>query len=292
MNGFAIINKPSGISSGDAVFKCRYAMSKSLGRKIKCGHMGTLDPMASGILIVAFGNTTRLFDFLLNKEKIYKAKFVFGEETDTLDATGQVIGRARIPEYRHIVDFLPNLVGEIDQVPPKYSAVNINGRRAYDLARKGQDFEIKSKKVTIKSIDIVDKELDGYLCKSVTLTVVCGGGTYIRSICRDLAEGAGSVGYMSELIRTHSAGFSLEDAASIEEFTASPDKFLQNTENLLSKIMQVIELSDNQYKRIRNGLMTEIDNKDGIFGAKYDGKLSFVIKIEDKSAKSICFLED
>lgn len=292
MNGFAVINKPSGMSSSDVVIKCRNALSKVIGRKVKCGHMGTLDPMASGMLIVAFGNTTRLFDYLLEKEKTYIATFVFGEERDTLDATGEVTGQADLPNYRRILDILPSFIGIVDQIPPKFSAVNINGRRAYDLARKGADFEIKSKKVNIKNIEVCDKILDGGNCREIKLKIVCGGGTYIRSICRDLAYKADSLGYMSELVRTECGGFSKENSCELQEFTASPLEHIADTEKLLSKIMSFLELSDTEYKKIRNGLSLKKDIKDGLYGAISNGKLCFIVKAENNSIRSVCYLED
>lgn len=292
MNGFAVINKPSGMSSSDIVIKCRNALSKAINSKIKCGHMGTLDPMASGILIVAFGNTTRLFDYLLEKEKTYIATFVFGEERDTLDATGTVTGQAELPNYQRILDILPSFVGIVDQIPPKYSAVNINGRRAYDLARKGAEFEIRSKKVNIKAIEICDKILDGEKCKEIKLRIVCGGGTYIRSICRDLAYKANTLGHMSALVRTECGGFGMESSIGLQEFVASPVDHIIDTEKLLSKVMSFLEITDTEYRKIRNGQTVKKDIKDGYYGAKSNGKLCFIVKAEDNTVKSVCYLED
>lgn len=292
MNGFAVINKPLDISSSDVVIKCRNALSKAIGSKIKCGHMGTLDPMASGVLLVAFGNTTRLFDYLLDKEKTYIAKFVFGEERDTLDATGKVVGQADLPEYQHIVDILPDFIGKIDQVPPKFSAVNINGRRAYDMARQGKDFDIKAKKVIIKSIEILDKTLEDSKCKDITMKIVCGGGTYIRSICRDIAYKTNTLGYMQSLIRTECGGFGIEIACSLQDFIDEPQKNVQNTENLLSKIMPIVNISDYEYKKIRNGQSINKKLNDGLYGVKSDNKLCYIIKVQDNTAKSVCYLED
>lgn len=293
-NCIAIINKPSGISSSDVVIKCRNAFSHSIGKKIKCGHMGTLDPMASGILIVAFGNATRLFDFALKKEKSYIATFTFGEERDTIDATGKIIKTCELPKFQHIADILPNFIGKIIQVPPKYSAVNINGRRAYDLARKGREFEIQAKEVFVKDIKILDKTLDGELCKEITLSINCGSGTYIRSLCRDIANGVESVAYMSKLVRNECAGFELGDqyVADFANFLANPLSYIQDTTLLVDRIMPSINLDEKEYFKIRNGQSICINEKNGLYSAIYMDNLVFIINVEEGKAKSVCYLGD
>lgn len=292
MNGFAVINKPSGISSSDVVIRCRNALSKATGEKIKCGHMGTLDPLASGVLIVAFGNTTRLFDYLLKKTKTYEAVFEFGQERDTLDSEGAVTAEANLPYYEKVLSSISEFIGESDQIPPKYSAVNIDGRKAYDLARAGKDFEIKSKKVYIKDIKVLDSDVERGMCKSIKLSIECGGGTYIRSLCRDLAHKAESLGYMSSLVRTECGGYTLKDAVSIDEFKENPLSFVRESTELLSKLTEIVDIDDIQYRRIRNGQCADIDLKDGFYGAKSNGKLCFILKVSNKSAKSVCYLED
>lgn len=292
MNGFAVINKPSGISSSDAVIKCRNALSKAIGCKIKCGHMGTLDPLASGVLLVAFGNTNRLFDFLLKKEKSYVATFEFGEERDTLDAEGTVTEKSELPQLDKILACTNEFIGEIDQIPPKYSAVNINGKRAYDLARAGKEFEIQSKKVYIKDIKILGYDCEKDKCKRIKLNIVCGGGTYIRSLCRDIAYKAETLGYMSSLVRTECGGFSLDDAIVIDEFIANPLSNIRRGEELLSKIMPLKDIDKEEYKKVRNGQSIAVNVQDGSYGAKFDGKLCFILKVENNTAKSVCYLED
>ena len=290
----AIINKPYGLSSSDVVIKCRNAYSRAVNSKIKCGHMGTLDPMATGVLIIAFGNATRLFDFTLKKEKTYIAKFVFGEERYTIDATGKLINVSDLPKFQHIVNILPEFIGNIMQIPPKYSAVNINGRRAYDLARKGCDFEIKAKEVFIKDIKIIDKVLEGDLCKEITLSIVCGGGTYIRSICRDIAQKVNSVAYMSELTRTDCGGFSIDSefTVSLEDFLANPLNCVISASALTKTLMPNLELNENEYFKIRNGQSIKVNTKDGFYCANYMDDLSFILNINNGTAKSVCYLGD
>lgn len=292
MNGFAIINKPVDMSSSDVVIKCRNALSKAVNQKIKCGHMGTLDPMASGVLIVAFGNTTRLFDYLLDKKKSYIATFVFGEERDTLDATGKTTGFSGLPEYKDIENAIDSFVGVIEQVPPKFSAVNINGKRAYDLVRSGKEFDIKAKKVRIDKINILGKELIDDKCKEIKLEIVCGGGTYIRSICRDIAYKTNTLAFMSALERTSCGGYSTKESCELKDFLGAPLSNIKDTKELLAKIMPTISLNDIEYKKIRNGQIVKKDISDGLYGAEYNKKLCFIIKACDGQIKSDCFLEE
>lgn len=292
MNGFAIINKKSGISSSDVVIKCRNALSKTLSQKIKCGHMGTLDPMADGVLIVAFCNATRLFDFFLTKKKKYIATFVFGEDRDTADATGAVIGYSDLPKYSSIIEVLPKFVGETLQVPPKYSAVNVNGRRAYDMARAGKEFDLKPKTVLIDNIYIKSCKLDGEFCKEITLEIACGSGTYIRSICTDIAKALGVCSYMSALTRSVCGDFTLADSVLLEDFLANPSEYVKDIRLLIEKIMPIISADKNTYFPIRNGLEAEFLLKDGEYALEYDGKICFIAQVKEQKAKSICFLQE
>ncbi len=292
MNGFAVINKPSDISSSDVVIKCRNALSKTIGEKIKCGHMGTLDPMASGVLIVAFGNATRLFDYLLEKTKTYRAVFVFGEERDTLDAEGVVTSASTLPEYGMLAKVIPQFIGTTSQIPPKYSAVKINGRKAYDLARAGKDFDIKAKEIYIKDIKVLDKTLIDNKCERIELLVECGGGTYIRSLCRDIAYKADTLGYMASLVRTECGGYNIDEAINMQEFIDSPSQFVRPCEQLLAKIMPLVDIDGNQYKKIRNGQTVEVKLSDGLYGAKLQDILCFILKVQENTAKSVCYLED
>lgn len=292
MNGFAVINKQGGMSSSDVVIKCRNAVSKALGQKVKSGHMGTLDPMAEGILIVAFGNATRLFDFLLAKQKSYIATFVFGEDRDTADATGSVVASSPLPRYQDLADILVNFVGDIMQIPPKYSAVNVNGVRAYDMARAGKDFQLQPKKVSIGEISIIDRVLDGEYCKSVTLLIKCGGGTYIRSICTDVAKSLGVCAYMSALTRSECGGFGLKDSVTLDEFISAPLNNVKDIKLLIEKIMPIISADSDTYFDIRNGKSINCDLQDGKYAFEYDGKVCFIVEVNGRSAKSVCFLQE
>ena len=164
MNCVAVIYKPAGLSSSDVVIKCRNALSKSLGKKIKCGHTGTLDPAAEGVLVLGFGKLTKLFDYVQKERKRYSAFFTFGKETDTFDREGAVVAENDFyPDIRDVRKAVKTFIGETEQIPPAYSAVNVNGVRAYKLARKGEEVRIAAKKVTIYSINIFSEYCEGDL---------------------------------------------------------------------------------------------------------------------------------
>lgn len=251
-SGFINLNKPSGISSAAAVGKIKRLTG------IPCGHMGTLDPMASGVLPVAVGNSSRLFNYLLNKEKIYRAVFRFGVETDTLDALGSVLREGeKVPEQREINDKIRLLVGEIEQFPPAYSAKNVNGVRAYQLARQGKPVVLQAKKVLVQSIALTRKvSQDSY-----EFLIACGGGTYIRSLCRDIAKACRTVATMTSLVREKSGIFTLETACTAEQLTPENwQKFLIAPDRVFD--FPALDFDDEQARKLRNGLGVEY-SRDG-----------------------------
>ena len=202
MNGIVILNKPSGISSNYACKK----VGKILKEK-KVGHLGTLDPMAEGVLPVTLGKCTKLFDYYLNKNKTYLANFTFGRETDTLDLEGNIIvENGRVPSLEELQEVVKEFEGEQYQVPPKFSAKKINGKRAYDLARDKKDFELKPKLINIYSIECL-KQINN---DTFQFKIDCSSGTYIRSIARDLAYKLKTYAFMSKLVRTKCGEFCLE----------------------------------------------------------------------------------
>ncbi len=292
MNGFAVINKGLGISSSDVVIKCRNALSHAINEKTKCGHMGTLDPMAEGVLIIAFGNATRLFDYLLSKEKSYEAVFTFGEARDTVDRAGKIIATSDLPKYQKVLELLPDFVGEIFQVPPKYSAVNINGQRAYDMARAGKDFQLEAKKVVVNDITVLDKTLIGDACQDIKVSVTCGSGTYIRSLCSDIAREAGVCGYMSKLTRVTCGGYTLQDSVTLNDFIKNPLDNVRNVKGLLQQVMPIIQLDDKSYVKLRNGRCIDSNLEEGTYGVEYNSNVCFIINVKRGKAKSVCYLQD
>jgi len=207
--GLLNINKPSGITSRDVVNHVQRIV-----RPAKAGHAGTLDPLASGVLVVCVGPATRLIDYVQQGAKRYRATFLLGRQSDTEDIEGEVtvLASAPAPTRDEIVRAAASFVGEIRQRPPAYSALKVGGRRAYDLARAGKEVELAERPVKVYSIDVLD-----YDYPSLSLDIRCGAGTYVRSLGRDLAASLGTAAVMSALVRTEVGSFRLEDACELED---------------------------------------------------------------------------
>ena len=205
MNGFLIVNKPTGRTSSDAVVFVR----KRLPRGTPVGHGGTLDPGASGVLPVCVGAATRLFDYIVDKQKVYVARLRLGVETDTQDATGQVVAERPVTageaEVRAVI---PAFVGDILQVPPMYSALKRDGQRLYKLARRGESVELEPRPCRVDAIDYLGYEGDD----THLLRIQCGKGVYIRTLCHDIGRALGCGGHMLTLERTRAGIFTSEDA--------------------------------------------------------------------------------
>lgn len=211
--GFLNINKPLGITSHDAVDRARRAARADGFRSLKVGHAGTLDPLATGVLILCIGAATRLSEFVMGADKRYRAVVRLGVITDTYDGEGVVL---RDVDASHITSddierALPAFTGEILQIPPMYSAVKQQGKKLYDLARRGEVVERQARPVRITRIDILD-----YSAPLLTIDVQCSSGTYIRSLAHDLGEALGVGGSLAALTRTASGSFHLEDAIDLE----------------------------------------------------------------------------
>lgn len=275
MNFAAVISKPRGMSSSDVVIKCRNAVSRALGHKVKCGHTGTLDPAAEGVLVLGFEKLTRLFDYVQQGKKTYVATFVFGRSTDTYDAEGQVTGENDDRPYMcDVKKALGSFIGETEQVPPAYSAVNVNGVRAYKLARKGEEVTIAPKKVTIYSIKPVYECKDGSdRVEELKLEIVCGSGTYIRSICRDLAEKLGVLAYMSALVRTGCAGFTQDEAVPLGDFLADPCAHTVSDEEVLKRFFPFFAADGECARKLKNGMTVSAALDDGKYAVTCDGAI-------------------
>lgn len=247
MNGFVNLIKPCGATASDMVVCLKHIYSVK-----KVGHMGTLDPGAVGVLPVAVGKATCLFDYLTDKRKVYRAWFTFGKTTDTLDSYGKVTETSDVPDFNDVKLAVKNFVGQIQQIPPLYSAVNINGRRAYDLARRGQPVQLKSRTVNVYSIDIVRTEGND----TFVFDIECGGGTYIRSLCRDIASSLGCVAYMSALIRMSSSPFDISSAVTIDEVRVDPLKYLLPLDVALTGVDDYV-FDSTLYKKLCDGFRPE-----------------------------------
>lgn len=219
MNGWIILDKPVGLGSTQAVGAVKRVCREAGLGKVKVGHGGTLDPLASGVLPIALGEATKLCGRMLDASKTYDFTIAFGTETAGLDAEGEVVATSDVrPTLADIEAVLPRFTGPIEQVPPAYSAIKIDGQRAYDLARKGEAVEMKARSVTIFSLR-GDERGEGPL-ESITLTAHVSKGTYIRSLARDIARAVGSVGHVTMLRRTKAGPFTLEQAISLDKLNA------------------------------------------------------------------------
>lgn len=275
LSGFININKKSGLSSNKVLSVLKYRLKQN-NIKTKVGHFGTLDPIAEGVLPVALGRATRLFDYSLEKIKVYDAVFEFGVETDTLDNTGTVLsyGRKNVTA-EEINAVIPELVGSVEQVPPSYSAKSVGGVRAYDLARKGKEFVLPPKKVEICSIELLDKIDDGVF----SFRIRCGGGTYIRSIIRDMAAKLGTVGIMTKLTRIRSGNFTIDSAYDVDELDVIENKILPI--EFLTDGFNRYDLTENEYSKVKNGVPVECQNEDGFVATYYENDLLGIGEISD-----------
>ena len=276
--GIIPINKPIGWTSFDVVNKIKHKI-----KPLKVGHLGTLDPMATGVLLVTVGKATKLFDLMQEKTKTYIAKFQFGSLTDTLDATGLILETTNnIPTLSEIKQVLPKFIGKISQIPPKYSAKSINGKRAYDLARQNIEFELQPKDVDIYNIDII-----AYENNVLTLEILCGSGTYIRSIGRDIARELNSLATMTDLVRTKVGNFKVENCIDITKCDQIHDKIIPIKEILNYEILQISEMDK---KKVLNGQTITILLEDGLYAIEEDDDIIAIVKIEKNKAKMSIFL--
>jgi len=208
IDGIVSVIKPAGMSSSEAVSVFRHASGER-----KVGHLGTLDPAAAGVMVMLLGRATKLFDRISEGEKEYIAIFTFGVETDTLDQEGSVIKRMDWNgTEEQIRAAIPRFLGEITQIPPMFSAVTMGGERLYHMARRGAEVEIPSRQVTIREMELLS-----YHGSEAKFRIVCSKGTYIRSLCRDLAEALGSCGFVSYLLRTRSGDYTLDQSMTLFE---------------------------------------------------------------------------
>jgi tRNA pseudouridine55 synthase len=209
-DGLLLVDKPVGVTSHDVVLLARRATGES-----RIGHGGTLDPFATGLLVLLLGRATRLLPYLDGEPKVYRATVRFGAETETEDLHGAVTRTAPPPARDAVLAALPQLTGEIDQVPPAYSAKRVDGRRAYDAARAGQAIELAPVRIRVDAWEPLGWEGD-----DLDVRITCGGGTYVRSLARDLGRLVGSAAHLVALRRERSGPFTVDDAASVEQLKA------------------------------------------------------------------------
>ena len=281
VSGFLNIDKPKGITSHDVVAKGRRLAKNSIG-KTKVGHAGTLDPMATGVLVICVGQATRLSEYAMQSRKRYRARVHLGVTTDTFDAEGEVIAE-QPPEAalsvtsEDIEAELQHFRGDIEQIPPMYSAIKQGGKKLYELARAGKTVERKARQITIYDIQMSDLALPQF-----TLNITCSPGTYIRSIAHDLGEQLSLGGHLAALVRTQSGSFTLDDTIALETLLNSDDwqQHLINPTDALAD-WHTLHLSAEEVEEIRHG--RRIPNKHDLNHAQVmalmpDGHLLAVLK--------------
>ena len=264
MNGVVLIKKEKEFTSFDVVAVVR----KLTGQK-KVGHTGTLDPNATGVLPVLLGTATKAQDIIPCHDKKYRADFRFGIATDTLDIWGEVIEeKAAEVTVGQLEKALRCFRGEIDQLPPMYSAVSIDGKRLYQYAREGKEVERKPRRVTVYSLELTSFDEGS---QSGTLDIYCSNGTYIRTIIDDLARSLGTVGVMTDLVRCEACGYRLEDCITLDELReriGSGDlSFLHSVESIFADYDEVV-VSDKQANRFVNGNPLDIARTDLRYGTE------------------------
>ena len=245
MDGIIIINKTKGCTSHDIVYKIKKLLNE------KVGHTGTLDPMAEGVLPILIGKGTLLSKYLINHDKKYIVELQLGTKTDTADSEGKIIEEQPVDKEilskENIKLILKTFIGKQEQVPPIYSAIKVNGKKLYEYARKGQQVELKPRKIEIYDIKLIDFSVEEKLIK---FEVFCGKGTYIRSLCEDIATKFETVGYMKSLKRTQVGDFKIENSITIEELNKIVEDNKTDSEesikNLNEKIISIEKVFENK----------------------------------------------
>ncbi len=242
-SGIVFIHKQEGITS----FRTLDTIKKNLGTK-KIGHAGTLDKFASGVLIVLAGKMTKLADSFSGMEKEYEAVFCFGKQTSTLDPEGEIIKTGTVPDLDKISENLSSFRGELLQIPPRYSAVHVAGKRAYKMARNGDIPDLKSRKITIYDFSIL-----GWNPPYLRVHIRCSKGTYVRALARDLGTACGSCAYVTSLVRTKIGSVSLEDTHTPDTFVL--DKHLVTGKNIFSFLpdINIMDVDKDTMTRIKYG---------------------------------------
>ena len=262
MDGILIVNKTKGCTSHDIVYQVKKIVNK------KVGHTGTLDPMATGVLPLLIGKGTLCSKYLINHDKVYRVKLQLGQKTDTLDSEGIIIEERQVTddmiEKEKIEEALKNTTGKQEQIPPMYSAIKVKGKKLYEYARKGEKIERKPRKIEIYNMELIkiDKKK-----RQIEFKVNCCKGTYIRSLCEDIASKLNTVGYMCELERLQVGKFNIADSITLEELE-------ENKEMIHSKMIPIeelfkndknIELDDKKLTLFLNGVQLSRKEKDGVY---------------------------
>ena len=314
-HGWLILDKPRGLGSTQAVGAVKRALREGGYPRVKVGHGGTLDPLAEGVLPIALGEATKLAGRMLESDKTYEFTIQFGEETDTLDAEGEVVARSnRRPPVAAIAAICAHFTGEIEQVPPSYSALKIDGKRAYDRARAGEEVALETRRVTVHSLrmlaergpetiasafattagrpDPYDPQAPLELADSVTLVAKVSKGTYIRSLARDIADALGTVGHVAYLRRVRAGSFDESQAISLDRLDeigkgARLEDYLLPLEAGLDGI-PAWHLDPESAQAVRSGrVVSGLPHPDGLHLAQLDSVPVALVELADGTARVV-----
>ncbi len=273
MDGIIIINKPIGCTSHDIVYKVKKMFNE------KVGHTGTLDPMAEGVLPILVGKGTLLSKYLIDHNKKYIVELQLGIKTDTADSEGKIVEQKTVNEEKiskeNIEKVFQSFIGKQEQMPPMYSAIKVNGKKLYEYARKGQEVEIKPRQIEIYNINLIQYSIEK---KQIKFEVFCGKGTYIRSLCEDIAQRFETVGYMKSLKRIQVGDFKIEDSIAINQL----EENIQDNNFIKDKIISIeklfnektgIKLDNKKLKLFLNGGRITQTLNDGIYKIYTENKI-------------------
>ena len=280
MDGILIVNKPKNCTSHDVVYKVKKITNQ------KVGHTGTLDPMATGVLPLLIGKGTLCSKYLIEHDKIYKATIQLGKKTTTADQEGEVIEEQEIAnnalEPQYVTKRLKEFLGKQIQTPPIYSAIKVNGKKLYEYARKGQNVEVPKREIEIYEIELLNIDKQN---KKIEYKVHCSKGTYIRSLCEDIAEKLGTIGYMAELERLKVGKFILKNAVSIDDLEKENiEKNIITIEEIF-KNNEKINLTRKKLELFLNGVQITYDSTDGVYKIYCENKFIGTGTVKEKLLK-------
>ena len=279
MDGIIIINKPKNCTSHDIVRKAKKFFNE------KVGHTGTLDPNATGVLPLLVGKGTQIAKYIINHDKTYVAILQLGEKTDTADVEGNSIETKEVSEQslktEKVKEVLKSFIGKQEQIPPIYSAIKVNGKKLYDYARKGEKVEIQPRQIEIYNMELINIDKTN---KTIEFKVNCSKGTYIRTLCENIAEKLDTVGYMKELNRTKVGEFSINDSITIEQLEngnynnfITVEDYFKNYEN--------INLNEKKLQLFLNGVQLTCNLEDGIYRIYFDNEFIGIGTIKNNLLK-------
>ena len=275
MDGIIVINKEKNCTSHDVVRRAKKVFNE------KIGHTGTLDPNATGVLPLLVGQGTKISKYLINHDKIYEATLKLGEKKDTADIEGKTIEKQEVQEKSlekdNVEKVFKEIIGKQKQIPPIYSAIKVKGKKLYEYARAGQNVEIKAREIEIYDIKLININKEN---KEIIFKIKCSKGTYIRTLCENIAEKLESIGYMKELKRVQVGEFSIENSIKIEELENNfnnqefMEKYFIKLEDYFSNF-QKLKLDDKDLKKFLNGVQISFNLDDGIYNI-YDMQNKFI----------------